>query len=72
MTQLSNIWGASPVNNQIIFFGRHDSHFDDRALRHIECQNIQPFVLKTGNSFNDQTNDNVPNTKLKSLYNEVN
>ena len=32
MTQSSNICGASPVNNQILFFDGHDIHFDDRAL----------------------------------------
>ena len=31
MTQFSNIWGASPVNNQIIFFDGHDSHFGNRT-----------------------------------------
>ena len=32
-------------------------------------KNIQPFVLKYGNSINYQPNDNGPNAKLKSLYN---
>ena len=36
------------------------------------CKNIQPFVLKSGNSTNDQTNDIGPNSKLKSLYNVAN
>ena len=69
MTQLSNICGASPVNNQILFFDGYNSHFDDDALRQMMYKNIQPFVLKSGNSINDQPNDNVPNAKLKSLYN---
>ena len=30
MTQLSNICGASPFNNQILFFDEHNSHFDKR------------------------------------------
>ena len=33
------------------------------------CKNIQPFVLKSGDSNNDQPNDNDPNSKLKSIYN---
>ena len=37
----------------------------------MEHQNIQPFVLKAGNSANDHINDNGQNTKLKYLYNEV-
>ena len=35
MTQLSNLCSASPANNKIIFFGVHDSNFDDRALIHM-------------------------------------
>ena len=46
ITQFSNIYGASPVNNQILFFGGHDSHFDDGSLRQIMCKNTEPFVLK--------------------------
>ena len=34
-------------------------------------QNIQPFILKTGNSLNNQPNDDGPNSKPKSHYNEV-
>ena len=71
MTQLSNIYGASPVNNHTIFFNGHKSHSDDWLLRHMECQNIQPFVLKSGDSTKYYPNDNGPNTKMKYLYNEV-
>ena len=53
MTQFSNICGASPVNNQILFFDGHDSHFDDRALTHMQNKNIQPFILKADDSIND-------------------
>ena len=35
-TQLSNLYGTSPVNNKVIFFDGHDSHFDVIALIHIE------------------------------------
>ena len=71
MTQFSNVCGFYPVNKQIIFFGVHDIQFDDFALMHMERQNIQPFILKSGDSVNDQRNNNGPNAKLKSLYNEV-
>ena len=71
-TQLSNVCGASPINNQIIFFDGHDSHFDDHTPINMECCNIQTFVLKGGDSTNGQPNDNVPYSKLKSLYNDVN
>ena len=71
MTQFSNICGAPPIKNQIIFLGGNDSHFDDHTLRKLKFRNIQHFLLKAGVSINDQPNDNVPNTKLKSLYSEV-
>ena len=69
MTQFSNICGASPVNNQIIFFDGHDSHFYDLALTYMQSKNIQPFILKVGDSINNQPNENGPNSKLKALYN---
>ena len=49
MTQFSNVFGASPVNNQMIFFGGHGSHFDDHSLRQMKCQNINPFYWKHAN-----------------------
>ena len=72
MTQFSNVCGASPVNNRILLFYGHGSHFNDGTLRQIVYKNIQPFVLKSGDSINDQPNDNVPNDKLKYLYNVAN
>ena len=67
MSQFSNICGASPVNNQILFFDGHDSHFNDRALTQMQRKNIQPFILKAGESINDHPNNNGPNSKLKSF-----
>ena len=71
-TQFSNICNASPVNNEVLLFYGHGSHFDDGALRKTIFKNIQPFALKSGDSINGQTNDNGPNAKLKSLYNMAN
>ena len=71
ITQHSNVCSATSVNNKIIFFDGHGIHFDDRALIHMDQQNIQPFILKAGESVNDQPNDNGTNDKLMSLYNEV-
>ena len=71
MSQLSNVCGASPVNNQIIFFDGRDTHFDDCTLIHMEHRNIQPFILKLGNYVKYQPNDNRPDAKLKYLYNEM-
>ena len=67
MTQLFNICSASLVKNQIIFFYGHDSHFDDHALKKMQRKNIQTFIIKAGDSINDQPNENGPNSKLKSL-----
>ena len=72
MTQFSNVCGASPVNNRILLFDRHKSQFDDGALRQMMCKNIQPFVIKSSDSINDQTNNNGLNAKLKSLYKVIN
>ena len=69
MTQFSNKCDSSPVNNHILFFDGYDSHFDNRALTQIQIKNIHSFILKAGDSINDQTNDNGPNSKLKALYN---
>ena len=35
----------------------------------MQNKNIHPFILKAGDSINDQPNDNGPNSKLKALYN---
>ena len=69
ITQFSNVCGASPVNNQILLFFEHNSHFDDGIIRKMLYKNIQPFVIKSREYINDQPNDNGPNYKLKSLYN---
>ena len=69
MTQFSNICGASPVNNQILFSNGHGSHFDNCALKQMQKQKIHPFILKVGDSINDQLNFNGPNSTLKALYN---
>ena len=61
MTQFSNICSASPVNNQILFFDGNDSHFINRALTLMQIKNIQPFIVKAGDSINDHPNDNMPN-----------
>ena len=72
MTQFSNICGASPVKNQILFFDGHGSQFDNCARIKMTCKNIQPFVRKSGDSINDHNKDNCANSKLKSLYNVAN
>ena len=68
MTQFSNICGASS-NNQILFFNGHNNHFENCALTQMQSKNIQSFILKLGDSINDQPNENGPNSTLKALYN---
>ena len=46
MNQLSNICGASPVNNQILLFYVHYSHFDERYLTQIQRKKSSPSYLK--------------------------
>ena len=48
MNQISKVYDAYLVKNAILLFDGYVSHFDDRALRHMECQNIQHFVPKSG------------------------
>ena len=67
MNQFSNICDASPVNNQMLLFDGHDSHFDELALTQIHSKNIQPFILNAGDSMDDHPNENGPNSKLKVL-----
>ena len=69
MTQFSNICGTSPVNNQILSFDGHKIHFDDCALTQMQRKNTKPFILKSGDSINGDTNENRLNSKLKALYN---
>ena len=35
----------------------------------MQSKNIQPFILKSGDSINDQPNENGLNLTLKALYN---
>ena len=53
---------------QVLFFDGHDSHLDDRDTHIMQSHHIPPVILKTGDSTNDQPNDNGPNLKLKRYY----
>ena len=61
MNQSFNIFSASHVYNKMLIFGGHGSHFKNRTLTQMQRENIQPFILKAGDSINDQYNDNVQN-----------
>ena len=60
-TQLSTVYSASPINNQIILFGWNYIHFDDCAHSYLEYQNIQPFVMVHIKNTNDHPNKNGTN-----------
>ena len=60
-----------PCQKSNNWFDNNDRHFDDHEIIHMDHQNSQPFTLKLGESVNNQTNDNGPNEKLKSHYNEL-
>ena len=68
MVKFPSIFRAYPVNYQIIFFDGHGIHFDNHALTQNQRKNIRPFILKTGDSVNEQANGNGPNSKLMALY----
>ena len=60
--------GASKMKLHVLFFDGHDSHFNDRATHILQSHHIYPFILKAGESTNDQPNYNGPNLKLKRYY----
>ena len=68
MSLFSRTCGSIKMNPQVLLFDGHDIHFDDRATHILQSHHISPFVLKAGNSTNDQPNDNGPNLKLKRYY----
>ena len=45
---------------------------DYRALHYMKTRNIQPFILNSYSSVNNQINDNKANAKLKSVCNDTN
>ena len=58
----------SNINQQVLLFDSHDRHVDDRSTNIILSHHISPFILKVGDSTNDQPNYNGPNLKLKRYY----
>ena len=68
MSLFSSTCGSSKMNPQVLFFDVHDSHFDDRSTHILLSHHISLFILKAGDSTNDQPNDNGPNCMLKRYY----
>ena len=65
----SKLAGAHAGNKQILFYDGHNSYWDDDTLDLMASSFVQPFVLKAGDSENDQPNANGSNAKLKACYN---
>ena len=68
MSLFSRTCGYSKLNPQVLFFDDHESHFDDRATHLLQSHHISKFILKAGNSTNNQPNGNGPNLKLERYY----
>ena len=67
--QFCKISGAHHGNNQALFYDGHDSHWDSDALDMMANNSVHGFFLKSGDSGNDQPNDNGFNAKAKAVYN---
>ena len=68
MSLFSRTYGASKINPQVLFFDGHDSHFDDRDTHLLLSHHISPFIFNSGDSTNNQPNDNGPNLNLERYY----
>ena len=72
MSHFASVCWSSSLNNQGILYDGHDSNVDDRVLYILRKHNINPFILKSGDSVHFQPNYNCPNIKLNNLYgNEI-
>ena len=68
MIHFSRTCGDSKINPLVLFFDGHNIHFDDRTTHILQSHHISSFILKEGDSTNNQSNDNGPNLKLKRYY----
>ena len=71
MSLFSRTYVSRNLNPQDLLFDSHDSHFDERATHILQYHHIYTFILKAGNSTNNQSNYNGPNLKLKIYYSIV-
>ena len=67
MTQLSTLCGIPQINNQTLFFSVYDSQFDDCSSYSLEYQNIQTFILRSGDSGNNQPSNNKMNYVITKI-----
>ena len=68
MAHFPSICYTSPLNPRVLFYDGHDSHSGDRVLRILWSHHIQPLILKSGDSMNDQPSNISPKLKPNNLY----
>ena len=68
MVHFKTFCGENKLNTQVLFYDGHDRHFDERDIHIILSNHIKPFILNSGDSGNDQPNDNGPKLNLKGIY----
>ena len=59
---------SSTFNPEVIFYNFHRIHFGNRALNILQIHNIQYFILKSGGSVHDQTNNSGTKLNLNNMY----
>ena len=67
MMHFKTFCGANKLNTHVLLYDGHDRHFDDRSIHIIRSHHITPFILKSGDPVNDQTNYNGTKLKPKGL-----
>ena len=60
----SRTYVAIKLKPQVFFFDGHERHFNDRAINLLQSHQTSPFILKAGDSTNDQPNDNGSNLNV--------
>ena len=68
MSLFSRTFGDIKINTLVLLFGIYDSYVDDRATHILQPHHISPFILKSGDSTNNQPNYNGTNLKLNRYY----
>ena len=60
------VCGSNKINLQLLFYGGHGSHFEDRAMHILLSNHIKLFILEAG-----EPNYNGTNLKLKGIYGQA-
>ena len=71
MMHFKNFYGVNNLNTQALFYDGHVRNFYDREIHIISSNHIKPFILREGDSGNEQPNYNRPNLNIKGLYDQA-